>query len=285
MNKPGNIVRKIFWLESALATETWFRSDSGHYICVLCVGFERTISWVKLWHKSVVFDWAEGKRLTLRQLPKMTSFMGMLWQCGQSTIHMKCAVDIVSDSLKYVGAGVHTYMHTCLQTDRETNKYIQREIQARMVIHSHMYTNLCKHNIRTCWRTHAHGPLDRYAKLRIANAPRMQGKYSPPPRVSDSDEHHGTCMTQVSWCMPGSLTSGFLGSRCRGKRSRHMRRKRSRHMRNPQFYVSGKRPIRWIPKISIRFELCYCVASTVIIHIPQWPLLLTWFNFNPSMDM
>ena len=38
--------------------------------------------------------------------------------------------------------------------------------------------------------------------------------------------------------MPGSLTSGFLWSRWRARRSRH-----SRRMRNPQFYVSGKRPM------------------------------------------
>ena len=57
-------------------------------------------------------------------------------------------------------------------------------------------------------------------------------------RIVDPDMHHGTCMTHVPWCMPGSLTSSFLWSRWRGKRSRH-----SRRMRNPQFYVSGKRPI------------------------------------------
>ena len=66
----------------------------------------------------------------------------------------------------------------------------------------------------------------------------MLGTFSPPPRVSDPDIHHGTCVTHVPWCMPGSLTSGFLWSRWRGKRSRH-----SRRMRNPQFYVSGKRPM------------------------------------------
>ena len=64
------------------------------------------------------------------------------------------------------------------------------------------------------------------------------GKVFPPPRVSDPDMHHGTCMTHVPWCMPGSLTSGFLWSRCRGIRSLH-----SRRMRNRQFCVSGKRPI------------------------------------------
>ena len=83
-----------------------------------------------------------------------------------------------------------------------------------------------------------HGLLARYVKLRVAHAPGMPGTSSPPPRVSDPDMHHGTCVTHVPWCIPGSLTSGFLWNRWRGKRSQH-----SRHMRNPQFYVSGKRTI------------------------------------------
>ena len=45
----------------------------------------------------------------------------------------------------------------------------------------------------------------------------MPGTFSPPPRVSDPDIHHGTCVTHVPWCMPGSLTSGFLWSRRRRK--------------------------------------------------------------------
>ena len=66
-----------------------------------------------------------------------------------------------------------------------------------------------------------HGPLTRYAKLPVAHAPGMPGTFSPPPRVSDPDMHHGPCVMHVPWCMPGSLTSGFLWSRWRGKRSRH----------------------------------------------------------------
>ena len=83
-----------------------------------------------------------------------------------------------------------------------------------------------------------HGPLARYVKLRVAHAPGMPGTFSPPPRVGDPDMHHGTSVTYVPWCMPGSLTSGFLWSWWRGKRYRH-----SRRMHNPQFYVSGKRPM------------------------------------------
>ena len=58
------------------------------------------------------------------------------------------------------------------------------------------------------------------------------GNVSPPPRFSDPDMRHGTCVSYVSWYMPESLTSGFLGIRWRGKLSRH-----SRRMRIPQFYV------------------------------------------------
>ena len=81
-------------------------------------------------------------------------------------------------------------------------------------------------------------PLTRYVMLRVAHASGMPETLSLLPWVSDSDMHHGTCVTHVPWWMPGSPTSGFLWSRWRGKRSRH-----SRRMRNPQFYVSGKRPI------------------------------------------
>ena len=66
-------------------------------------------------------------------------------------------------------------------------------------------------------RNFCNGPLARYVILRVAHAPGMPGKFSPPPRFSDPDMHHGTCVTHVPWCMSGSLTSSFLWSRPRGK--------------------------------------------------------------------
>ena len=54
------------------------------------------------------------------------------------------------------------------------------------------------------------GSLTIYAKLRVAHAPGMSGTFSPPPWVRDPDRDHGTCVTHVPSCMPGSLTSGFL---------------------------------------------------------------------------
>ena len=83
-----------------------------------------------------------------------------------------------------------------------------------------------------------HGPLARYAKLWVVHALGMPRTFFSPPRVSDPDVHHDICVTYVPWCMPGSLTSGFLWSRWRGKCSRHSRRMRCLH-----FYASGKRPM------------------------------------------
>ena len=79
-------------------------------------------------------------------------------------------------------------------------------------------------------------------KWRVVQEPGMLGTSFSPPWVSDPNIHHGTCVTHVPWCMPGSLTSGFLWSWWREKRSWHARR-----MRNQQFYVSGKRPIGTAP--------------------------------------
>ena len=105
---------------------------------------------------------------------------------------------------------------------------------------------------RTCPWTglSCHGPLARYAKLWVAHVP---GIFSPPPRVSDPDMHHGTCVTHAPWCMLGSLTSGFFWSRWWGKRSRH-----SRRMSNPQFYLSGNRPMGWAAWqcLSMRPDVC-----------------------------
>ena len=78
-----------------------------------------------------------------------------------------------------------------------------------------------------------HGLLAWYKNLRVTQAPGMPGTLSPPSRVNDPDMHYGTCVTHVTWCMPGSLTSGFLCSRWRGKHSRCLRK----------FHVSGKRAI------------------------------------------
>ena len=108
-----------------------------------------------------------------------------------------------------------------------------------------------------------HGPFARYAKVRVAHAPGMPGTFSPPPRVTDPDMHHGTCLTHVPWCMPGSLNSGFLWSRWRGKRSRHSRRM--------EFYVSGKRPM--IRSDWITSKMAYDKEPFPFVYV-YWNILL-----------
>ena len=96
-----------------------------------------------------------------------------------------------------------------------------------------------------------YGPLTRYEKLWVAHAGVGWGGGGWVGVVgvggwgwvgggggcSDPDMHHGTCVTHVPWCMPGSLTSRrFLWRQWRGKRCRC-----SHHMRSPQDSVSGKR--------------------------------------------
>ena len=89
-----------------------------------------------------------------------------------------------------------------------------------------------------------------------------------PPRVSVPDMHHGTCVMHVPWCMPGSLTSGYLWSRWRGKRSRH-----SQSMRNLQFYVSGKRPISESVHIYSVILARSWVCVGYVEHVWNGPLL------------
>ena len=77
-------------------------------------------------------------------------------------------------------------------------------------------------NMSAKWRLFyldPNGPLTKYAKLRFAHAPGMPETFSPSPRVSDSDMHHGTSVMHVSWCMTGSLTSSFIWNRWWGKHS------------------------------------------------------------------
>ena len=119
-------------------------------------------------------------------------------------------------------------------------------------------------------------------KLRVTHAPGMPGTFSPPPRASDPDMHHGTCGAHVPWYMPGSLTSGFLWSRWRGKHSRRMR--------NPQSYVSGKKPvdtcvsavrsqlvvncIRWLEHLVHIYSMPHDICTRFFLHLLSFGYVL-----------
>ena len=112
--------------------------------------------------------------------------------------------------------------------------------------------------------------LARFVKLRVAHAPGMSGTFSPPPRVSDADIHQGTCVTHVPWCIPGSLTSGFLWSRCRWKHSRH-----SRRMHNPQFYASGKKPMNTTHTITNNSSRCNQLKINCLTYLRLFQLYIS----------
>ena len=109
------------------------------------------------------------------------------------------------------------------------------------------------------------------------------------PRVTDPDMHHGTCVTHMPWCMPGSLTSGFLLSRWWGNRPRH-----SRRMHNPQFYVSGERlmargtPSHAVPVADFHREPSDCtlwfhLSMTLVFHCSTSPFSHAMTHKGPLM--
>ena len=94
-----------------------------------------------------------------------------------------------------------------------------------------------------------------------------------------------TCVTHVPWCMPGSLTSSFLRSRWRGKRSRH-----SRRMRNPHFCVSGKRPIsmtmtsherRHVSNHKLLVQELVHTNNNRTVKVPYYCFVASRFNWWP----
>ena len=117
-----------------------------------------------------------------------------------------------------------------------------------------------------------HGPLARYEKIAGAHAPGMPGTFSPPSGTSDPDMHHGTCVTHVPWCMPGSLTSVFLWSQWRGKTFPAF----PVHAQ-PQFYVFGKRPMGQAVWRQFMSPLWWFVLSDNAKKTSRW-LTRPWFD-------
>ena len=121
------------------------------------------------------------------------------------------------------------------------------------------------------------GPLTRYVKLQVAHATGMPGTFFPPPRVGDPHMPHDTCVTHVPWCMPGSLTTGFLWSRWRGQCSRL-----SWHMRNPHFYVSCKRPMAHSSLVGMKIPV-EIYPIDIKSESKLWRIFahnFAWYNFG-----
>ena len=90
------------------------------------------------------------------------------------------------------------------------------------------------------------GPLTRYVKLWIAHALGVPGRFSPPTTSKETLAQHAQHASRHVRHAHALMHVGIANLRWPGKRSWH-----SRHMRNPQFYVSGKRPIeRYLCQVS-----------------------------------
>ena len=113
-----------------------------------------------------------------------------------------------------------------------------------------------------CWQLTLQWASCKIRKISGCACAGNPGMFSPPLRVNDPDMHHGTCVTHVSWCMPGSLTSGFLGSRWRGKRSRH-----SRCMHNPLLEYKEPYTDRVNTESSNKTLIYYATSH---IKLPRW---------------
>ena len=88
------------------------------------------------------------------------------------------------------------------------------------------------------WPRIYNAPLVRYVKSWVAHVPGMPGTFSPPPTSKETDSWRLRYASRHVRDARAVMHVGVANPRVRGKRSRH-----SRPMRNPQFYVSGKRPM------------------------------------------
>ena len=86
--------------------------------------------------------------------------------------------------------------------------------------------------------THQYGPLIRYVQLRVTHAPGMPGAVSPPPASEEIASELPRHVSRHVRHARAVMHVGIVNARWWGKHSRH-----SRRMRNPQFYISGKKPM------------------------------------------
>ena len=99
----------------------------------------------------------------------------------------------------------------------------------------HMHTFCCA---LCCYGHIIHGPLTRCAKLRVAHAPGIPGTFSPSPTSKETAYERSRRASRHVRHARAMMGVKIAHPRWRGKSSQY-----SRGMRNPQFYVSGKRPI------------------------------------------
>ena len=119
----------------------------------------------------------------------------------------------------YITNGVHGPEPRSLGGNTSSNRQVSALIRR-------LFWHMQFHKIKYLY----YGPLEGYVKLWVTHAPEMPGRFFPPPRVSDPDMHHGTCVI-ANWQFPLTSVAGKKGSWY------------TLRMRNPQFCIPGKTPI------------------------------------------
>ena len=115
-----------------------------------------------------------------------------------------------------------------------------------------------------------HGPLTRYVKLRVAHAPGMPGTFPSPSKSKETASYRSRHASRHVRDARAVMHVGIDNPRWRGKRSRH-----SRRMRNPQFYVSGKRPMAFTQYLKCH---CCCALSRLGALLRKYILLVIYWN-------
>ena len=133
------------------------------------------------------------------------------------TIHVTEAFSIILSakyfymiSLKLSFLWGHLYLHLLVVAFQYCASWKQHFKPVRVLVKCLMHPKMHRlYNVSLLWDIEHFYQLAscQIRKTVRAHAPGIPGTFSPPARVSDPDMHHGTCVTHVPWCMPGSLTN------------------------------------------------------------------------------
>ena len=141
----------------------------------------------------------------------MTSSYHASMRAGGPTHDIKGSFESLFPNVFIPGHGLLGTMNAVSKV-REIIYWSDEQIAFELYRHLRcLQVHYSKRNYHTTWAS------CQIRKIAGAHAPGMPGTFSPSPQVSDPDMHPGTCVTHVPWCMPGSLTIGFLWHRRRGK--------------------------------------------------------------------
>ena len=136
-----------------------------------------------------------------------------------------------------------------------------------------------------------HGPLTRYIKLRVAHAPGMPGTFSPPSTSEEAASKRSRHASRHVRDARVVMHLGIANPQWRGKPSRH-----SRRMRNPQFPVSGKRPmlitnsyrmlafVMFESKTDNRHHRCYPEGMSMHMGLDKHAMQLRLYTYIFSDD-